>query len=98
MARQGHRVQLEQSDTHLPSKMAKMAIGEFLCAAIKEVQQQTKKPLIEVQEEKKCRVEFLGHNLVKAATERHPAIVYKYHMAGCLSCQNGTAKMLGGFQ
>jgi hypothetical protein len=26
--------------------------------------------------------------------ERHPAMVYKNHSAGCLPCQNGTAKNL----
>ena len=26
--------------------------------------------------------------------ERHPAMVYKNHTAGCLPCQNGTAKNL----
>jgi hypothetical protein len=29
---------------------------------------------------------------VKAAIERHPAMVHKNHTAGCLPCQNGTGK------
>jgi hypothetical protein len=30
---------------------------------------------------------------VKAAMERHTAMVYKNHTVGCLPCQNGTAKI-----
>jgi hypothetical protein len=38
--------------------------------------------------------EFPGHQMVKAAMERHPAMIYKNHTAGCLPCHNGTAKNL----
>ena len=69
----------------LALNMAKMAKGGFSRAAIK-------KPRAEVREEKKRGVEFPGHQKVKAAMERHPAMVYKNHTAGCLPCQNGTAK------
>jgi len=92
MARQGGRVQLEQSDMRLALNMAKMAKGAFSRGAIEETQQLIKKPRAEVREEKKRGVEFPGHQMVKAAMERHPAMVYKNHMAGCLPCQNGTGK------
>jgi len=92
MARQGGRVQLEQSDMCLALNMAKMAKGGFSRAAIEETQQLIKKPRAEVREEKKRGVEFPGHHKVKAAMERHPGMVYKNHTAGCLPCQNGNAK------
>jgi len=92
MARQGGRVQLEQSDMRLALNMAKMAKGSFSRAAIEETQQLIKKPRAEVREEKKRGVEFPGHRKVTAAMERHPAMVSKNHKAGCLPCQNGTGK------
>jgi len=92
MARQGGWVQLEQSDLCLARNMAKMAKGGFSRDAIEETQQQIKKPRAEVREEKKQGVEFPGHQMLKAAMERHPAMVYKNHTAGYLPCQNGTAK------
>jgi len=94
MARQGGQVQLEQSDMRIALKMAKMAKGGFSRTTVKEIQQLIKKPRAEVREEKKQGVEFPGHRMVKATMERHPAMVYKNHMAGCLPCQNGTAKNL----
>jgi len=92
MARQGGRVQLEQSDMRLALNMAKMAKGGFSHAAIEETQQIIKKPRAEVREEKTRGVQFPQHQKVKAAMERHPAMVYKNHTASCLPCQNGTAK------
>jgi len=92
MARQGGRVQLEQSDMRLALNMAKMAKGGFLRAAIEEMQHLMKKPRAEVQEEKKWGVEFPGHRKVKDAIEQHPAMVYENHTDSCLPCQNGTAK------
>jgi hypothetical protein len=92
MSRQGGRVQLEQSDMRLALNMAKMAKGEFPRAAIDEMQQLIKKPGAEVQEEKERGVEIPGHQKVKAAPERHPAMVYKNQTDGCRPCQNGTAK------
>jgi hypothetical protein len=61
MARQGGRVQLEQSDMRLALNMAKMAIEGFLCAPIEETKYLIKKPCTLFQEEKKRRVEFPGH-------------------------------------
>jgi len=92
MARQGGRVQLEQSDMRLALNMETMAKGGFSRAAVQETQQLIKKPRAEVREEKKRGVEFPGHKKVKATMERHPAMVYNNHMAGCLPYQNGTAK------
>jgi len=91
-ARQGGRVQLEQSDMRLALNMAKMPKGEFSRATIKETQQLIKKPRADVQEEKKRAIEFPGHKTVKAAIERHPAMVYKNHPAGCLPCPKNTVK------
>ena len=92
MARQGGRVQLEQSDMRLALNMAKMAKGGFSRAAVEETQYLIKKPRAEVREEKKRGVEFPGHNKVKAAIARHPAMLRQNQMPGCLPCQNGTAK------
>jgi len=75
MARQGGRVQLEQSDTCLALNMAKMAKGGFSRAAIEETQFQMKIPWAKAREEKKRRVEFPGHVDLKAAMERHPAML-----------------------
>jgi hypothetical protein len=76
----------------LSLNMAKMAKGGFSCITIEETQQLIKKPRAEVREEKKRGVEFPGDQKVKTAMERHLAMGYKNHMAGCLPCQNGTAK------
>jgi len=92
MARQGGRVQLEQSDMRLALNMSKMAKGGFSHATIEEMQQLIEKPRVKVREEKKRGVEFPGYKKVKAAIERLPAMVYKNHMDSCLPCQNGTAK------
>ena len=61
MARQGGRVQLEQSDMRLALNMAKMAKEGFSRAAIEETKYLIKKPRAEVREEKKRGVEFPGH-------------------------------------
>jgi len=92
MARQGGRVQLEQSDMLLALNMAKMATAGFLCAAIVEMQQQMKTPLAEVGQETMRGVVFPGHNKVKAAIAKHPAMVRENQTDRCLPCQNGTAK------
>jgi hypothetical protein len=76
----------------LALNMAKMAKSRFSRAAIEEMQQLIKKPRADVREEKNRGVEFPGHQKVKAAMERHPAMVYKNHTAGCLPCENVTAK------
>ena len=50
MARQGGRVQLEQSDMRLALNMAKMAKGGFLGATIEQTQYLIKTPRPEVRE------------------------------------------------
>jgi len=92
MARQGGHVQLEQSDMRLALNMAKMAKGGFSLAAVEETQYLIKKSRAEVREEKKRGVEFPGHNKVKAAIARHPAMLLQNQTPGCLPHQNGTAK------
>ena len=92
MIRQGGRVQLEQSDMRLALNMAKMAKRGFSRAVIEETQHVIKQPRAEVREAKKRGVEFPGHSKVKAAIERHPAMVYENETDGCLPCHNGTAK------
>ena len=93
MARQGDRVQLEQSDIRLALSMAKMTKGGFSRATMEETQQLIKKPRAEVREEKKRGVEFPGHNKVKAAIERHLAMGYKNQTDGCLPCQMAPQKI-----
>jgi len=90
MARQGGRVQLEQSDMHLASNMAKMAKGGFSRAAIGETQFRIKQPWSDVLAEQKRRVEYPGHENVKAAMEWQPAMLRGNQMDGCLQCHNGT--------
>jgi hypothetical protein len=92
MAWQGCRVQLEQSDMHLPLNMAKMAKEGFSRAAIEETKYLIKKPHAKVREEKKQGVEFPGHNKVKVAIQRHPAMLDQNQKSSCLPWQNGTAK------
>jgi len=91
MARQGGQVQLAQSDMRLALNMAKMANGGFARAVIEETQHLIKKPCAKVREEKKRCVEFPGHRQLKAAIERHPAMVYYNHTDGCLPYHNCTA-------
>jgi len=92
MARQGCRVQLEQSDMRLVLNMAQLAKEGFSRAAIEETKYLIKKPRAKVREEKKRGVEFPGHKKVKAAIQRHPAMLRHNQTPGCLPCQNGTAK------
>jgi hypothetical protein len=92
MARQGGRVQLEQSDLGLALNMAKMAKGVFSCSAMEKMQQLLMKPSARVREEMKWGVEFPGYNKVKPAMKRHRAMVSENQMKSCLSSQNGTAK------
>jgi len=92
MARQGGRVQLEQSDMRLALNMAKMAKDGFSRTAIEKMKYLIKKQRVKVQEEKKRDVEFPGHNKVEAAIQRHPAMLRHNQTSGFLLCQNGTAK------
>jgi hypothetical protein len=93
MARQGGHVQLEQSDMRQALNMAAMAKRGFSGAAVGETQYLIKKPRAEAREEKKRGVKFPGHNKVKAAIARHPAMLRQNQTPGCLPWQNGTAKI-----
>jgi len=68
-----------------------MAKEGFSRAAIEETKYLIKKPHAKVQEEKKWGVEFPGHKKVKAAIQRHPAMLRRNKTSGCLPCENGTA-------
>jgi len=92
MARQGGRVQLEQSDMHLALNISKIAKEGFSRAAIEETKYVIKKLRAEVWEEKKRGVEFPGHYTVKAAEQRHPAMLRHNQTSGWLLCHNGTTK------
>jgi len=75
MGRQGGRVQFEQSDMRLALNVAKMAKEGISCAAIEETQFLIKQHRTEVRQETKRGVEFPRHKNVKAAIERHPAML-----------------------
>ena len=92
MARQGGQVQLEQSNMRLALNMAKMAKEGCSRAAIEETKYLMKKLSAEVREGKKRGVKFPGHNKVKVAIQRHPAMLRQNQTSACLPCQNGTAK------
>jgi len=94
MARHGGRVQLEQSDMHLAWNMAKMAACEFSHTAVQETRYLINTPRADVPEEKQQGVESPGHKQVKAAMERHLAMLRPNHKHGCFSCQTGTVKNL----
>jgi hypothetical protein len=92
IARQGGRVQLEQSNMRRALNMAKMAKEGFLRAAVEETKYLIKKRRNEVREEKKRGVEFPGHKNVKVAIQRHPAMLRQNQTSGSVPCQNGIAK------
>jgi hypothetical protein len=92
MARQGGRVQLEQSDMRLVLNVAHMAKGGFLCAAIEDMQYVITKPRAEVREEMNSGDKFPGDKQVKAAMERHLAMIRHNHTDGCLPFENGTGR------
>jgi len=92
MARQGGRVQLEQSYMRLALNMAKMAKDGFSRAAMEETKYLIKKAPAEVRQEKKRGVHFPGHRKLNAAIQRHPAMLRQNQKSGGLSFQNGTTK------
>jgi len=75
MAREGGRVQLEESDMRLAFNMAKMAKEGFSRAPFEETKYLIQEPPAEDRDEMKWGVEFLGHQKVKAAIQRHPAML-----------------------
>jgi len=91
---QGGQVQLEQLDMRLAFDMAKMARRGFSRASIDDTQQLIKKPRSKVWGDKKHGVDIPGRNNVKAAIERHLAILRQNHRARCLPSQTATANNL----
>jgi len=94
MARRGARVQLEQSDMRIAMNMAKVDKGGFSRSTMEGTNQHITKRRGDVREEMKRGVKFPRYQKVKAAIDRHPAIVEENQWDGCLPCQNGTAKNL----
>jgi len=92
MAKQGGRIQLEQSNKHLALNMAKIGNRGFSRTGTEELQHLINRLQVDVREERKRGVEFPGHRYVKATIEWHPAMVHENQMDGCLPCQNGTPK------
>jgi len=92
MAWRGGQVQLEQCDMRLALSMAKMTKEGFSRAAIEERNILIQTPHSEVWEEKKRGVEFPAPKKVKAAIERHPAMLNQNQVAGWLPSQNGASK------
>jgi len=92
MVRQGVQVPLEKSDIRRALDIAKMVTAGFSSAAIEETQQLIKKPRSEVREEKKWEIQCSRHKELKAAIERHPAMVYTNHKDWNLPCPNATPK------
>jgi hypothetical protein len=64
----------------------------FSRAAIEKTQYLIKNPHSEVREEKKRGAESPGHTMVKAAMQRHPAMLRQNQTSGSLCCHDGTAK------
>jgi hypothetical protein len=83
MARQGGRVQLEQSNMCLTLNLARLANAEISRTAIKETQYLVKMSRAKAQEPKKWGVEFSGHKHVKAVIQTQPAML----------CQNHTSEL-----
>ena len=76
----------------LALNMAKVGEERFSRAAVEETQHLIKIPWTEVREEKKRGVVIPGHNKVKPAIERHPAMVRENRTYCGLRCQNGTGQ------
>ena len=91
MARQGGRVQLEQSDMRLALNRATMAKDMFSRAAIEDTPFFIKKPRAEVRNEKKRGVGFPGHKNVDAAMDRHLETLRGDQTDGFLCWHNGIA-------
>jgi hypothetical protein len=94
MASQGGRVQLEQSDMGLALNMTTMAKEGFLRATIEETKYLITNQPAGFRDEKQWVIECSGHKMVKAAIQRHLAMLCQNQMAGCLACPNGTSKNL----
>jgi len=86
MARQGGRVQLEQSNMRLALNMAKMGKEGMSRAATEETQQLIEKPHAKVRDKKKWGVVLPRHRKVKGVINRHRTKDRENQMDGCLPC------------
>jgi hypothetical protein len=86
MAMEGGRVQLEQSNIHLALTMAKMAKEGYSQATIEEMKYLIEQSCAKVQEEKKWGIEFPVHKIVKAAIQRHTAMLRQNYKSDCVPC------------
>jgi hypothetical protein len=71
----------------LALNMAKLYKAGFSRAAMEETQQLIMKPHAEFREENKLCLKFHAHINVKAAIDRHPAMVREHQIQGFLPCQ-----------
>jgi len=70
-----------------------MVTNGMLPAAKEEMKYFIQKPPTDVRTDKKQGVEFPGHNVLKAAIQRHPPMLSQNHMSGCLPSSNATTKI-----
>jgi len=92
MARQGGRVQLEQSDMRLALNMATMAKEGFSSTTIEEMKYLIKKPHGDVREEMMRGVQCPWYKKVNAGIKRHSAMLCHNQTSACLPFQNVTTK------
>jgi hypothetical protein len=92
MARQGGRVQREQSNMRLASNIAHMAKDNISHTAIEETKYLMKKPHTEVGKGTKWSADFPGNKTLRAAIQRHLAMLRQNQTSGCLPSKHGTAK------
>jgi hypothetical protein len=92
VARQEGQEQMEKSNPHLPSNMAKMTQRGCLEAEIEQPQYGIKMFRAQFWQVKKWRAEFPEYMKVMAVMERHPAMLHQNHMNRELPCLNGIAK------
>jgi len=91
MAREGGRVELQQSELRAALNIDKMAQWWFSCTTKEETQHLIKKPWAKYQAERMQGVVFPGHDKVRAAIERHLAMDHENRTDGFHPCQDGTA-------
>jgi hypothetical protein len=87
MTRPVGSAQLEEPNMCRPLNIAKIPNGIFSRYTTEQTQYQLNKLLAEVGEANTRGVGFLGHNQVKAALERHPAMICQKQSDNCLQCK-----------
>jgi hypothetical protein len=91
-ATQGGSVQLEYSNMYLALEMAKIATGGFSHTSIDVTQCLVNKQHTKFREVQKWGIAFAGDTMLKAAIERHPAMLRHNKMNRFFSRQRVTAK------